>query len=269
MAGLPLVWHIRDFINESYLPAATVRVFRFMARHAPKHLIAVSNSVMEQLRLNDGGRRSTVVFDGLSDRELEPRMNGCEQASGGPKRVGIVGRIAKWKGQHVFLEAAAKVAAGGHDVEFLIVGAPLFGEEEYEQSLREQADRLGIAGRVRFLGFTKDIPKVMGSLDVLVHASITGEPFGQVITEAMAAGKPVIASRGGGVPEIIADGENGLLTPMGDAGALAGALISLIENPEKASRLGAAGYKHVREQFTARQGARKVEQIYESIVGRI
>jgi glycosyltransferase involved in cell wall biosynthesis len=108
----------------------------------------------------------------------------------------------------------------------------------------------------------------MASLDILVHASITGEPFGQVITEAMAVGKPVIASRGGGVPEIIAHGETGLLTPMGDAQALADELISLIRDPAKARRLGAAGYEHVRRNFTAQQGARQVEGIYGKIIGK-
>ena len=267
-AGLPLVCHIRDFVDESYFPAATVRVFRFMARHAPRHLIAVSHSVMEQLRLNDGGRRSTVVFDGLSARELEPCIHGKEHFSP-PLRVGIVGRLTKWKGQHDFLDAAAKVAAAGHDVEFPIVGAPLFGEETYEEGLRNQAARLGIAPRVRFVGFTNNVPEVMASLDILVHASITSEPFGQVITEAMAVGKPVIATRGGGVPEIIAHGETGLLTPMGDAQALANELISLIQNPEKARRIGRAGYEHVRHHFTAQQGARQVERIYGGIIGRL
>jgi glycosyltransferase involved in cell wall biosynthesis len=82
----------------------------------------------------------------------------------------------------------------------------------------------------------------------------------------MALGKPVIASRGGGVPEIIGDGETGLLTPMGDAQALADALVSLLRDPAKARRLGSAGYDHVRTHFTARQGARRVEEIYRRIL---
>ncbi len=262
-ARAPLVWHIRDFVNESYFPAATVKAFRFMARHAPKHVIAVSNSVMEQLRMHDGGKRSTVVYDGLSDRELEPRANGPEPLHS-PVRIGIVGRLAKWKGQHIFLQAAARVVAAGHEAEFVIIGAPLFGEDEYEEGLRRQAAPL--APRVRFAGFTKDIPKAMAALDIVVHASITGEPFGQVITEAMAVGKPVIATRGGGVPEIITHGENGLLTPMGDPAALANEIISLIQDPEKARRIGGAGYHHVRDTFTARQGARQVERIYGRII---
>jgi glycosyltransferase involved in cell wall biosynthesis len=263
LAGVPVVWHIRDFVNDSYFPAPAVRIFRGLARTLPSHLIAVSNSVMEQLRLGDGGRRSTVVFDGLSEQDLAPYVNGKTLPSpDAPVRIGIVGRIAKWKGQHVFLDAAARVAKAGYNTEFVIVGAPLFGEQDYEEGLHRQAEALGISSQVRFLGFIKDIPRVMHDLDILVHASISGEPFGQVITEGMAAGKPVIATRGGGVPEIIAHGENGLLVPMGDAEALATELTSLLADPEKKQRLAKAGYEHVREKFTAGQGAREVERIY-------
>jgi len=269
MAGVPLVWHIRDFVNDSYFPAAAVRVFRWLARRLPTHVIGVSNSVMEQLHLEDGGRKSTVIFDGLSEQELAPQMNGKDHAlPGAAARIGIVGRIAKWKGQHVFLDAAARVVKAGYKAEFVIVGAPLFGEQAYEEGLRTQAAELGISSHVRFLGFKKDVSQVMRDLDILVHASITGEPFGQVITEGMAAGKPVIATRGGGVPEIITHDENGLLTPMGDADALAAELISLLDNPDKTRRLAKAGYDHVRRNFTAGSGARQVEQIYAGFATR-
>ena len=139
LAGVPLVWHIRDFVNESYFPAAAVRAFRFLARHLPNHVIAVSNSVLEQLRLGNSRRISTVIYDGLSEQELAPHVNGKEPGgTDTPVRVGIVGRLAKWKGQHVFLEAAAKILKTGYNAEFIIVGAPLFGEESYEAGLRRK-----------------------------------------------------------------------------------------------------------------------------------
>jgi glycosyltransferase involved in cell wall biosynthesis len=262
MAGLPLVWHIRDFVNDSYFPAPAVRVFRSLARWLPSHVICVSKSVMEQLHLNDGGKKSTVILDGLSEQELAPIEVESARPTGAPLKIGIVGRIAEWKGQHVFLEAAAQVTKAGGDAEYVIVGAPLFGEEEYEAGLHKQAEEAGISSRVHFLGFKKDVAAVMRGLDIVVHASITGEPFGQVITEGMAAGKPVIATRGGGVPEIITHDATGLLTSMGDAGALAAEISSLLKDPAKLQRLADAGYAHVRRNFTAGAGARVVEQIY-------
>jgi len=148
----------------------------------------------------------------------------------------------------------------------LIVGSPLFGEEAYEADLRRQVELLGIGANVEFTGFTRDIPGILRTIDIVVHASITGEPFGQVIIEGMAAGKPVIATRGGGVPEIITHGENGLLTPMGDFDALADALLYLLQNPDVARRIGLAGHEHVRQNFRASCGARKVEDVYERLL---
>ena len=82
----------------------------------------------------------------------------------------------------------------------------------------------GWSGAVDFLGFREDVPELMRGLDILVHASVIGEPFGQVVAEGMAAGCAVVATRGGGVPEIVVDGESGLLVEMGDAAGMAAAI---------------------------------------------
>ena len=255
--------------TKAYFPRAAVRLVRWLARFAPRHIIAVSRSVLDQLRLDDARGRTTVILDGLGDQELGIETNPYPLPGVTERmRVGIVGRLARWKGQHVFIEAAGKVVAAGYDADFVVIGAPLFGEEDYEASLRQQAQNLGIADRVEFRGFRRDVVGELRRLGVLVHASITGEPFGQVIIEGMAAGLPVVASRGGGVPEIITHGENGLLTPMGDADALARALCSLFDDPALAQRLGRAGHAHVRQHFRASEGAREVANIYEQILAK-
>ena len=266
LAGLPVVWHLRDYVNESYFPRAAVRLVRLLARFAPRHIIGVSRSVLEQLQLGENTGRSTVILDGLADRELDATQSSAPTTGEKVFRIGIVGRLARWKGQHVFLDAAAKVLAAGHAAEFVIIGAPLFGEETYAADLHRQTERLGISAQVHFQGFKRDVVKELRQLDLLVHASITGEPFGQVIIEGMAVGLPVIASRGGGVPEIITDGVNGLLTPMGDSDALAAAICSLLDRPATAQRLGQAGYKHVRRCFRAKDGARDIANIYQRVL---
>ena len=165
LAGLPVVWHIRDFINDSYLPAAAVHMVRFLARIIPSHVITVSRSVMDQIHYPERSK-GTVVLDGLTDQELEEadglRKNGAgsENAWRLPVRIGIVGRLAPWKGQHIFLNAAARMISAGHSVRFLIVGAPMFGEHDYEKLLRIQAQSLGITRHVEFLGFRKDVPDI-------------------------------------------------------------------------------------------------------------
>ena len=276
LTGIPVIWHVRDNIDPSYLPLPAVYVFRFLAQHLPAYVIANSQSTRDTLSLK-GSRPSAVVPSGLDPRQVvihdglanQEFMNSGTPGLGkqaGPVRIGIIGRLAPWKGQHIFLEAAEKLSAMGHEARFFLVGAALFGEDEYEAGLRRQAQSGTLADCVVFLGFREDISDVLGQLDILVHASTTPEPFGQVVIEGMAEGIPVVATRGGGVVEIITDGENGLLVPMGDAEALARALDRLLKDPAEAGRIGAAGHLHVRQHFTAIQSARRVEKVYGDVL---
>jgi glycosyltransferase involved in cell wall biosynthesis len=153
--------------------------------------------------------------------------------------VGVVGRIAAWKGQDVFLRAFAEAFPEGTERARLI-GSVMFGDDDYERELHALAESLGIANRVEWRGFCSDVGAELAQLDVLVHCSITAEPFGQVVVEGMAAGLPVIAAADGGPVEIIDNGRDGLLTPPGDIGALAEALRSLRTDPVRRADLGSA-----------------------------
>lgn len=165
--------------------------------------------------------------------------------------VGLFGRLSEWKGQHVFLDAIAAMDG----VQAVIVGGALFGQDAYETRIREQASRLGLDGRVRFLGFRSDVPELMASMDAVAHTSVVAEPFGRVVVEAMMCGRPVVATRGGGVTEIIRDGETGLLVPPGDASALAAALGCILSQPALAERLAQQGREDVSRRFRWRRPA--------------
>jgi glycosyltransferase involved in cell wall biosynthesis len=167
----------------------------------------------------------------------EARENGRHDlALDGQPVIGVFGRIINWKGQHVVLDALGRLPG---------VHALLVGDERedpaYVARLRDQVARLGLGDRVRFTGFRRDVMSAMAAVDVVVHSSVAPEPFGRVIVEGMLVGRPVIATVGGGVGEIIDDGVNGLLVPPGDAGALARAIAALLANAERASALAAAG----------------------------
>lgn len=265
LSGVPVVWHVRDHIDPTYLPGPAVRLFRSLAKRVPSYVITNSDSTLAKLFPGGAqGQRVRAAHDGLADRELtapEPEVTGRWKSD--PPRIGMIGRFVAWKGQHIFLEAAQKLVAGGQEAKFVLIGAALFGEAEYSESLKELAKPLG--DRVEFTGFRNDVPELLRSLDILVHASTTPEPFGQVVIEGMAEGLPVVASDGGGVREIITQGQNGVLTPMGDASALTAALTTLLQNPEHAQALGCAGWRHVRENFTAARNARAVEAVYDDI----
>lgn len=269
MARIPVLWHVRDFIDTSYLPSAAVNGVRWMADTMPSHIVAVSQSVLQQLHLKDA-TKAEVLYDGLGEEEMalfEP-PDVASSTRNGAVRIGMVGRIGQWKGQHVFLDAAAKVLSEGHKAKFVIIGAPLFGEDDYLRELHAQVEQLGIGDHVKFAGFVQNIPEVLKQLDVVVHASVSSEPFGMVIVEGMAAGKPVIASYGGGVPEIIVDGESGLLFPMGDADALTQKLETLLNDPQRAQQIGQAGFRRVRGHFTAARAARQIEDVYARMLAK-
>jgi glycosyltransferase involved in cell wall biosynthesis len=151
--------------------------------------------------------------------------------------VGLVGRLAPWKGQHVFLDAFARAFPTG-GVRARIVGDALFGEDAYRDSLHQQVVRLGITDRVEFRGFRSDVRAELAALDVLVHASVQPEPFGQVVVEGMAAGLPVIATDAGGPAEIIDRGVDGLLIPPDDVEALAAAMRLLVGDLARRDDLG-------------------------------
>jgi glycosyltransferase involved in cell wall biosynthesis len=184
----------------------------------------------------------------------------------GDTRIGLVGRISPFKGQHVFLEAASTVRDQFPHARFQIIGGALFAEDDYEARVRDMAASPRLKDAVEFTGFRPDVHRLISDLDILVHASTTGEPFGQVVVEGMAAGKPVIATRGGGVPEIVIDGVTGLLVPMSDAPAMAQAVCHLLQNPQAAADMGRRGQERALTCFTAQATAANVARVYTDFV---
>ncbi len=263
MAQIPVVWHVRDFIDTSYLPSPAVKGVRAMADKMPSHIVTVSQSVLDQLHLKDAAK-GEVLYDGLGEEEMAVFASPESESStrNNPPRIGAIGRIGPWKGQHIFLDAAAQVLRNGHDAEFVIIGAPLFGEDDYERDLHAQIERLGIGAHVEMMGFRRDVPELLKGLDIVVHASTSADPLPNVVLEGMAAGKPVIGSNGGGVPEMIVDGETGLLSEMGNVDALAQNIEILLNDPQRAQQMGTKGYARVRQLFSADRAARQIEDVY-------
>jgi glycosyltransferase involved in cell wall biosynthesis len=174
--------------------------------------------------------------------------------------VGLVGRLVPEKGVDVFLRAAALVSAVVPQARFLVVGdGPL------RPDLEHRAAVLGLAGAVTFTGYRSDAPRLLAGLDVLaVPSRSDGSPL--VVCEAMAAGVPVVASRVGGLPDLVEDGGSGLLVRPGEAEDLARALVSLLLDPEAARRLGARG----RRLAAGRSHERLVDrmtQLYTDVAG--
>ena len=226
LAGAKVVWHLRDRLAADYLPTLAVTGMRAAAKHLPHAVIA--NSQITAATLD---RAVTVIHSPV------PRHSPvtARRTSQGPLRVLMVGRLAPWKGQDVFLEAFARAFpdAGPTGV---IAGAALFGEDDYAAELVALVDRLGLAGRVELVGHVEHLGGLFASSDVLVHASTIAEPFGLAVAEAMAAGLAVIAAEGG-PSELIEHGVDGLLYGRGDVDALTESLRRVAGDPDLRHRL--------------------------------
>ena len=175
-----------------------------------------------------GGKleKAVVVYNGISPEPFDA-VQSCDVERlrwqlglEGKFIVGVFGRLSPWKGQHIVIDALR----GLPDTHILLVGEALFGEQAYADDLRSRADSNGMEDRVHFLGFRRDIPTLMKLVDVVVHASTAPEPFGRVIVEAMLSNRPVIATRAGGVIEIIDNEKTGLLVAPGSVSELLAAI---------------------------------------------
>jgi glycosyltransferase involved in cell wall biosynthesis len=176
-----------------------------------------------------------VIPDPLPAAPAVPRPNGRSLT------YGVVGRLAPWKGQDLFLRAFARAFPTGQE-HAVLVGGALFGEDDYAGELPRLAADLGIADRVEFRGHRADVWSELSRLDVLVHSSVTPEPFGQVILEGMAAGVPVIAAGAGGPAEILQHDVTGILYEPSNEADLAASMQRLVD-PRLRERLSAQAGK--------------------------
>jgi glycosyltransferase involved in cell wall biosynthesis len=258
LARKPMVWHVHDRISDDYLPRRAVRVVRGVARATAKGVIA--NSTATLATLGELRLPAAVIPEPVRHQAFgEPRTR-----NGEPFAAAMVGRIAPWKGQDVFLHAFAGAFPDG-DERAVIVGAPLFGEEEYERSLRALVGQLGLGDRVELRGFRADVAGELAEVDALVHASVIPEPFGRVIVEGMAAGLPVLAAAGGGPDEIVTEGVDALLYPPGDVDALAATLRRVAADAGLAERLGRAAVERARA-FSPELAAAQTSAFYRRVL---
>jgi glycosyltransferase involved in cell wall biosynthesis len=172
--------------------------------------------------------------------------------------VMTVAALIPQKGIDDFLQAAARILARRPDVAFVIVGD---GPED--SALRAQADQLGIFSKVRFTGLRSDVHRLMPAADVIVVPSVWQEPAGLVVLEAMASARPVVATRVGGIPEYLEEGQTGVLVDPGMPQQIAEAVRHLLDSPETAATMGAAGRRRIQRLFTMERWAEETVKVYE------
>jgi glycosyltransferase involved in cell wall biosynthesis len=231
-------------------------------------VVAVSKVVLEvqQRELHGPVSRLHQIYGGIDTAKFQPVRSEAALAFRGAqgweeKHVvfGVVGAcdLPRGKGQLEFVEAAAQLRSEFPDARYAIVG-----DGSMKPLLRERVAALGADDVVHFVPFTNDIVTVLGALDLLAHPAVGTEALGLVLWEALACGKPVIASRLHGIPEAFREGEHGFLIPPGNASSLAGAMKNLLKDPELRRRFGAAGREWVCQNFSREAYARRMRELY-------
>jgi glycosyltransferase involved in cell wall biosynthesis len=265
---IPIIWSCHD---------TNPRGLTFCKRGLEENVdrvIAVSNHVKSAL-LQAGltsPDKITVLYNGLDltrwDAELAGSPATLREELGIPPEppvIGLVGRLDPIKDQLTFLRAATLVAQKRSDALFLLVGLSRPSSRfarfaPYYREILRQVRGPALRGRVLYTGWRSRMAPVMASLDVLVQPS-TRETFGRTLIEAMATRKPVIASRVGGMPEVVADQESGLLVPKEDPQSLAAAIIKLLDDPPRTREMGEAGRRRVEKLFSLERRTAAVASI--------
>jgi glycosyltransferase involved in cell wall biosynthesis len=264
-----LIWHFHEYLGKR--PAMQTLLRRVLARCSL--VIANSRSVAADARKSLPRCPPVTAIHNAVDTDIfAPHgpaldlagLSGLPPPQPGALRVGLVATFAHWKGHDVFLKAAASVL----DHQFYIVGGPIYatgGSQWSLDDLRARAKALGLADRVGFTGFVEDVPAAMRGLDVVVHTSTEPEPFGLVIVQAMACGRPVIVTATGGAGELISPEENALAVPAGDSAALVRAIERLAVEPTLRQRLAMAGRAHAERHFSRAVMAARAVSLYQDM----
>ena len=265
---LPIIWHQRNLLTRELLDPD--RLFSSLADVIICNSCAVARRFLKKGTIPDKVR---VVYNGVDTERFSPAISPDKfrrEFGIGENEliVGIASRFDKRKGHEDFFKAAKEIIRVEKNVRFLVVGGAVFdNHEEREQYLRDRAKSLDFKDRVIFSGFRQDMPEVYAAIDIFVLPSLQ-EACARVLLEAMASGKPVIATSLGGNPEIVVDEVTGILVPAKDARALAQAMLRLIREPDTARQMGEAGRKRSQECFTIAENLVKIEFIYGELLNK-
>ena len=253
LARIPAICHVRSFESLFLIPRACSRFVRFF--------ICISDAVRKNY-LAQGIRpeRLLVIPNGVDVEQWRP----WPSDAGAADRFTILqaGRMIGWKGHRVLLRAIPRVLS-----EFPRARFVLAGDGPLRKELENLAVQKGLGDAIEFRGTVSEMDRVIAESDIVVNPSTEPEPFGRVIIEAMAMGKPVIATAIGGPLEIITPGLNGELVEPDQPGILAEKILFLLKDEEARKRMGQAARRTVLERFDHRFTVRKIEEVYEEVLG--
>jgi glycosyltransferase involved in cell wall biosynthesis len=270
--AIPILWHFHDFASTRPLMPILLKMH---ARRAAA-IVANSLSVADDARAVFGASVPVhTVYNGVDLERFAPQgavadldaLASLPAADGTVVRVGLVATAARWKGHEQFLQAMAMIDQR-LPVRGYIIGGPIYqtaGSQYTCAELRTMATTMGLAGKVGFTGYLREVAPALRALDIVVHASTAPEPFGLAIAEALACGRAVISSALGGAAELVTPGCDALTYRADDAHGLASAIARLVQNPELRARLGRAGRATAESRFGRERMGAELNAIYRTL----
>ena len=262
---IPSISHLRGFFTSK--EAVFVNAMR-----SATLVVAISKAVSKSIDHIKDPENVPIVYDpvdidlfgSVSGRRPETRRSlGLKETD---TAVGIFGRVIPWKGQREFVYACIGAMKKNPDIKAFIVGDPSDSASDYLTEIKKIISESTFEDRFILTGYREDVEELYAAMDIIVHASVTSEPFGMVVPEGMAARRPVIAADAGGPTEIIDSGVDGILVPPGDVGKMSAAILELADDPSKRQRIGENGYRKAKARFTIESMASRIEKLYVDLV---
>ena len=263
---IPVIWRFHDILSPTDFSPVLIQSITFFGKRFPTRILAVSDLARDYL-VRDGlkGDKVEVIFSGIDNDRYEFKNTSRNirnefNIGDNVKLVGCIGRIIPQKGQRSFLLAIPEVIKKYPETFFLIVGDVYLKEERYKEELLEIIKKNKIEDRVKFTGFRYDIRNLIRSLDILVFPSVAPESFGLSVLEAMSLGKPVIASKVGGVCEIIEDGVNGMLIEPNHPEQITDRIIQLLSDKEMYDTIALKAKEVAKKRFSLQKYVAAMEK---------
>lgn len=268
LTGIPHIWHVREIITQ---PVWFNKVIANWLNMFADVVIAVSGPAKDHLIKVQPGliNKTVVVHNGLDfsrfakvSKEEVDNLRRKWKIACDSIVIGMVGRISAWKGQEFLVSAAIPVLKQNPNVKLVLVGGNVPGETTYKENLNSLITKSGVDEQIIVEDFRSDIPVVLSVFDIFVLPSTKPDPFPTVVLEAMAVGKPVIATCHGGAIEQVEDEVTGFLVSPSDTVDMTVALERLVSDKLLREQMGSAGYKRVHEYFTISKYVGDIQSIY-------